>query len=88
MKIYPNPSRSIAYVSIPAELKNGGQMVVRNKTGEVIEERSFSENDAHVIPVDLRNMPNGFYNISLVNESLEMSSELLSLVETETSEAV
>ena len=55
--------------------------MIRNKTGQIIEEKSFAENNANVIPLDLTGQPNGFYNISLADENLEMNSDLLNLVE-------
>lgn len=81
MKIFPNPARSIAYVSIPTEMKKGGNLVIRNNTGEIIEEKSFAENNSQVIPLDLSGQPNGFYNVSLEDDHMEMNSDLLNLVD-------
>ncbi len=88
MKIYPNPARSLAYVSIPDEMKKGGNMTVRNKVGEIIQECIFSENNANVIPVDLTGHPAGFYNVALADEACEISAELLNLVESDNTAVV
>lgn len=88
MKVYPNPARSFAYVSIPVELKKGGNLTIRNNTGEIIEERIFSENDAHVIPLDLSGHPNGLYNVALADGKSEVSADLLNLVASDNSALV
>ena len=80
MKVYPNPAKSLAYVSIPSEMKKGGNLIVRNKMGDIIEERAFTEHDARIIPLDLSGQPNGFYNVALVDETIDISTDLLNLV--------
>ena len=42
MKIYPNPSRSTSYISIPEELVAECNLVVTNRQGETIHEQSYS----------------------------------------------
>lgn len=88
MKVYPNPARSLAYVSIPAELKKGGNLIIRNNSGEIIEERIFSENDAQIISLDFSGQPNGLYNVALDDGISEVSADLLNLVASDNSALV
>ena len=54
-------------------------MTISNRNGEVIHSRSFEENHAHILPVDLTGEPNGFYRVTVKNEIFESSYELLNL---------
>lgn len=80
MKIYPNPARSTAYVSVPSEMKENGKLIVRNKLGAVIEKRSFSLNESRLLSLDLTCHPTGMYNVELTDGSMEVNSDLLNLV--------
>lgn len=79
MKIYPNPSKSTAYVSIPGELASGYNLTITNTSGERVYEQAFGELSHVVIPLDLRNHPSGLYRVTLGNEVEEMSNDLLLL---------
>lgn len=79
MKIYPNPTRSTAYISIPSAMKKGGRITITNKVGDIIEVSKFTGNSFQLIPIDLSEQPNGFYKISLMDDISEVSYELLNL---------
>lgn len=81
MKIYPNPARSKAFISLPDEFKKGGNLVVTNKMGEIIQTQEIAKDSSSVISLDLTNQPNGLYKVSLSDQSTEMSGELLNLSE-------
>jgi hypothetical protein len=81
MKIYPNPSKSTAYLSIPGELSSGYNLTITNTKGERVLEQVFGELSNVVIPLDLTNQPSGFYKVTLGNEVEEMSNDLLLLSE-------
>jgi hypothetical protein len=79
MKVYPNPTKSTAYVSLPSNMTNGGNLKITNRVGDVVEELSFAENNFQLIPIDLSEQPNGFYKVSLVDDMQEVSYDLLNL---------
>jgi len=80
MRIYPNPSRSTTYISIPSQMKGKGNLTVTNRYGIVVEERAFSADEKNLLALDLSGQPNGLYNVYLSDEHLEVSKELLNLV--------
>jgi len=80
MKIYPNPTRSTAYISVPSEFINGGNLGVRNQGGEIIEARTFKGYDSQLLSLDLSKQPTGLYKVSLSDDSAEVSSDLLNLM--------
>jgi hypothetical protein len=80
MKIYPNPARSTAHISIPSELKEGGKLIVRKIGGEIIEKRNFSVSNSQILSLDLKKHPIGMYKVSLSNENAEFSTDLLHLL--------
>ena len=79
MKVYPNPTRSTAYVSIPSEIQGIGHLTIKNQAGETIEETCFCGKSAQLIPLNLQGQPNGFYKVTLNDGTREMSYELLNL---------
>ena len=79
MKIYPNPSRTTAYISIPSKMKTGGKLTVTNSEGDTICRNTFDENQFQLIPLDLTDQPNGFYKITLENDLHTECNELLNL---------
>jgi hypothetical protein len=81
IKVYPNPARSTAYVSIPSTMKGSVSLTVRNSNGEIIEENIYAEDDTQLITLNLSGHPNGFYKVILSDKSQELSYELLNLGE-------
>lgn len=81
IKVYPNPARATAYVSIPSVMKGSVSLIVRNSDGEIIEENIYVENNTQLITLNLAGHPNGFYKVTLSDKSQEMSYELLNLGE-------
>ena len=79
MKIYPNPSKSTTYISVPEELVEGCNLTVTNTSGELVFEQDFAGMGNMVIPLDLRNQPSGLYRVTLDNGAHEVSNELLHL---------
>lgn len=79
MKVYPNPTRSTAFIAIPKELQAGGNMTISNSNGEVILTRPFSKNQADILPFDLTGEPNGMYKVTVQNDIFESSYEILNL---------
>jgi len=79
MKIYPNPTKSTAFVSIPSGLSMGSSLRITNKMGELIDEHQFSEQSEELIPIDLSQQPAGFYTISVSDECGETSYDLLKI---------
>jgi len=81
MKIYPNPTKSTAYISVPKEMEKGGKLTVTNRDGQLICNTLFEENQFQLIPLDFSDQPNGFYKITLENEDASVSNELLNLAD-------
>lgn len=79
MKVYPNPANAIAYISVPSEMKNGGNLTVTNKSGDTIFQQSFTESNTQLLPLDLSEQPNGMYKVTLGNEEQEVSYDFLNL---------
>jgi hypothetical protein len=79
MKVYPNPTKSTAYVSIPTSMTKGGSLTITNRGGEVVQESAFLENNFQLIPIDLSEHPNGLYKVSLNDDLQEVSYDLLNL---------
>lgn len=53
---------------------------MRNRSGEIIEARSFKGNASQLLSLDLSKQPTGLYKVSLSDDSAEVSSDLLNLV--------
>jgi hypothetical protein len=79
MKIYPNPTKSTTYISVPKEMEKGGKLTVTNRDGHLVCNTQFEENQFQLIPLDFTDQPNGFYKITLENEHASVSNELLNL---------
>jgi hypothetical protein len=79
MKIYPNPSRSKTYISVPEELKSGGTLTIKNKKGIVISEQAYARVESQLIPLDMSSQPYGIYEITLENEGHTASNDLINL---------
>jgi hypothetical protein len=80
MKIYPNPTRYTAYLCRPNELQKGGRLRIRNCDGEIIEARSFTENNSTLLSIDLSKQPIDLYKVSMSDDNLELRIDLLNLV--------
>jgi len=79
MKIYPNPSKSTTYISVPEDLVSGCSLTVTNNSGDLVFSQEYAGISNMVIPLDLKNQPSGLYRITLGNEYQEVSNELLLL---------
>ena len=79
MKIYPNPCKSVTYVSIPHDLQPGSNLTVTNNHGDLVYEKSIEDIHPDIIPVDLSNCPYGLYRITIGNDMHQESNELLLL---------
>ncbi len=77
MKIYPNPSRSTSYISIPEELVSECNLIVTNNHGEKIHEQSYSNVHTSLIALDMSKHPSGLYKVTVGNDVRNESRDLL-----------
>lgn len=77
MKIYPNPSRSTSYISIPEELVSECNLIVTNNQGETIHEQSYSDVQTSLISLDMSKHPAGLYKVTVGNDIRNESRDLL-----------
>lgn len=77
MKIYPNPSRSTSYISIPEELVSECNLIVTNNQGEKIHEQTYTDVSNSLISLDMSKHPVGLYKVTVGNETCRESKDLL-----------
>ncbi len=77
MKIYPNPSRSTSYISIPAELVAECNLTVTNNHGEKVYEQTYTDVQTSLISLDMSNYPVGLYKVTVGNDVRHESKDLL-----------
>lgn len=77
MKIYPNPSRSTSYISIPEELVSECNLIVTNNQGEKIHEQSYSDVHNSLISLDMSKHPAGLYKVTVGNDIRNETKDLL-----------
>lgn len=77
MKIYPNPSRSTSYISIPEELVAECNLIVTNNQGEKILEQSYTDVSTSLISLDMSMHPAGLYRVTVGNDLRLESKDLL-----------
>ena len=69
MKIYPNPSRSTSYISIPKDLVKECNLIVTNKQGKKVHEQKYTDVRTSLIALDLSEHPAGLYNVCIGNDN-------------------
>ena len=75
LKIYPNPSDGIFYLSLP-ELKNGfSEISVTDVLGNAIWKESLNNSGAATI--DLTFIPNGIYFLKVASDSKSVSKRIV-----------
>jgi hypothetical protein len=77
MKIYPNPSISTSYISIPEELVTECNLIVTNNHGEKVHEQSYTDVSTSLISLDMSNHPVGLYKVTIANDVRNESKDLL-----------
>lgn len=77
MKIYPNPSRSTSYISIPEELISECNLTVTDNEGNKVVERSYTDVTTSLISLDMSEQPVGLYRVTVENHFHNESKDLL-----------
>lgn len=79
MKVYPNPTRSKAFVSLPAGKAKGRNLIIKNKAGDIIQKLMLDDDNLQLLPIDFSSEPNGLYSVSLEDGVEKISYEILNL---------
>lgn len=78
LEVYPNPSKGVFTISAPSILRGGGQLQVLNLTGQVVYQKSISNNVSDItLDIDLRNQTKGIYIIHIKNEAVFMTKKVV-----------
>ena len=71
VEVFPNPATGIVYLDL-AGVEGQLDLVVTNALGQVVDQQKWNQTGASMNPVDLSNLPDGWYHFTLSTQEGEV----------------
>jgi hypothetical protein len=79
INLYPNPASSDVAIKLQSKLPISGEIdvLIYDETGRILTNSKFLENHTKEYPLDVKNMPNGKYFVSIRTEEFKATEVLI-----------
>lgn len=77
IKLYPNPTNGIVYVSLDLNYMSKGSIEVFNSTGSKVYSKSLHNHTENVNEIDLSNLPKGMYIVKINTDNESNTKKLI-----------